>query len=130
MTGKPTLAQVQALYKATQQASQRFAAYNFRKYFVQHTDETFAPAFALLGDKTSTPPEAIKAAAVAAQAARKGYGAPHHLPDFVNDDGVLKEDKLESWWKLAQNEFGPIDRQGTLSEMYKGTQRLVVEDEL
>lgn len=129
MSAKPTLAQVQALYNATRQASQRYASYNFRKYFLQHTDETFAPALALLGDKTTTPPEALKAAGAAAQAAQNGYGAPHNLPDLVNDNGVLKEDKLENWWKLAQNEFGPIERQGQISEMYKGTQRLVVENE-
>lgn len=129
MSAKPSLAQVQALFKATQQASQRYASYNFRKYFQQHTNETFAPAFALLGDKTSTPPDALKAAAATAQAAASGYGAPHQLPDLVNSDGVLKEDKLESWWKLAQTEFGPIERQGEISEMYKGTQRLVVENE-
>ena len=39
----PTLAQVQALYSATQKAASRFASYNYRNYFVRRTDEIFKP---------------------------------------------------------------------------------------
>nr|KIR89576.1 mitochondrial protein [Cryptococcus tetragattii IND107] len=48
MPPAPTVQQIQSLYSATVTASQRFASYNFHKYFLRRTDEVFKPVLASL----------------------------------------------------------------------------------
>ena len=54
----PTLAQVQALYKATQTASKRFTSYNFHQYFVRRTEERFQPILSSLQSSSAAPSSA------------------------------------------------------------------------
>lgn len=46
------LAQIQALYKSTLNASSRFASYNYRTHFLRRTEETFTPFLQRLEQKS------------------------------------------------------------------------------
>ncbi|KAE8538598.1 hypothetical protein D1P53_004960 [Cryptococcus gattii VGV] len=56
MPPAPTVQQIQSLYSATVTASQRFASYNFHKYFLRRTDEVFKPVLASLAPPASSAP--------------------------------------------------------------------------
>lgn len=97
MPPAPTVQQIQSLYSATVNASQRFTSYNFHKYFLRRTDEIFKPVLASL-----TPPAG---------------SAP---------SDPIDPSRLAQFYEHQKTQLEILERASEVNRMYEGP-KLVVE---
>lgn len=108
---KPTLAQIQQLYKSTLTAAGRFASYNYRTHFLRRADEVFRPVIASMEnqgktDLKSSPSTAEKTA-----------------PDSRS---VSQQVDLSQFYEEHTKELEVLQRAAEVNRAFKGD-KLVVE---